>query len=293
MRIKINLENFIERCNIIHNNKYDYNNTIYINNKTNIKIICNEHGEFNQLPINHLSGSGCSKCYFSKKRITDFIDRVKIVHNNKYSYELVNYKNNITRVKIICNEHGIFEQQPKHHLNGHGCPDCGGTKKLNNEKFIENSKEVHKKVYDYSLVKYIDNQTKVNIICNKHGIFEQRPDDHMRGRGCIKCGDKFGIKENKWLDSLNVKDRQVRIDKYIVDGYDSTTNTIYEFNGDYWHGNPKKYKKDDVNSSCKKTFGELYNNTIEKEKILIDKGYRVISIWESEYINKNKNLTCH
>ena len=115
----------------------------------------------------------------------------------------------------------------------------------------------------------------------------------MRGRGCIKCSNRFGILENNWLNDNNIINRQVRIGKYIVDGYDPITNTIYEFNGDYWHGNPIRYKKDDINSSCKKTFGELYKKTIEKEKILIDKGYKVISIWESEYINKNKNVTCH
>ena len=293
MGFKVNLESFIERSNIIHNNLYDYSNSIYINNRTNIKIICKEHGDFNQLPLNHFKGSGCPDCYITKKRILNFVERSNIAHNNKYSYELVDYKNNITKVKIFCGKHGEFEQIPTHHLNGIGCPDCGGTKKLNTQKFIKKSKEIHKETYDYSLVKYINNQKKVKIICKKHNIFEQIPDDHMRGRGCIKCSNRFGILENNWLNDNNIINRQVRIGKYIVDGYDPITNTIYEFNGDYWHGNPIRYKKDDINSSCKKTFGELYKKTIEKEKILIDKGYKVISIWESEYINKNKNVTCH
>ena len=104
----------------------------------------------------------------------------------------------------------------------------------------------------------------------------------MTGNGCNQCGNTSLI-ENQWLDSINVKQRQVRIGKYIVDGYDTLTNTIYEFNGDFWHGNPNIYNSLDINRVSKKTFGELYENTINKEKELISLGYNVISIWESEY----------
>ncbi len=61
--------------------------------------------------------------------------------------------------------------------------------------------------------------------------------------------------------------------KDIVDGYDSLTNTIYEFNGDYWYGHTDKYKKDDINTSCKKPFGELYEKTLQKESNFIKNNY--------------------
>ena len=60
-------------------------------------------------------------------------------------------------------------------------------KKLNTIKFIEISNKVHGDKYDYSLVKYFNNKTKVKIICPKHGTFEQRPDAHVNGFGCSKC----------------------------------------------------------------------------------------------------------
>ena len=44
-----------------------------------------------------------------------------------------------------------------------------------------------------------------------------------------------------------------------------------------------KYKKDDINPICGKTFGYLLQKTIEKEKRLKELGYNVVSIWESEY----------
>ena len=48
-------------------------------------------------------------------------------------------------------------------------------KKLTTEDFILKSSEIHNNKYDYSLVEYIDNKTKVKIICPEHGVFEQRP----------------------------------------------------------------------------------------------------------------------
>jgi len=117
----------------------------------------------------------------------NFIEKSKKVHDNFYDYSLVEYKNNTTKVKIICPEHGIFEQSPKHHANGSKCPSCRGLKKLNNKTFIDKSREVHGNFYDYSLVEYKNNKTKVKIICSNHGIFEQKPNDHLMNHGCPKC----------------------------------------------------------------------------------------------------------
>ena len=63
------------------------------------------------------------------------------------------------------------------------------TKRLNTEIFIERSIKIHGDKYDYSKVIYINNKTKVCIICNKHGEFWQTPKLHMNGRGCSKCGN--------------------------------------------------------------------------------------------------------
>lgn len=53
---------FIEKANTIHNNKYDYSLVEYINNRTPVRIICPQHGEFIQIPHDHVSGCGCPKC---------------------------------------------------------------------------------------------------------------------------------------------------------------------------------------------------------------------------------------
>lgn len=118
----------------------------------------------------------------------EFIERVKKVHGNKYDYSLVNYRNNSSKVEIICKTHGSFEQRAENHINGHGCEKCRIKLKTDTtESFIDKAKIIHENKYDYSLVKYINNNIKVNIICHKHGVFEQCAKSHLEGMGCKKC----------------------------------------------------------------------------------------------------------
>lgn len=78
--------------------------------------------------------------------------------------------------------------------------------------------------------------------------------------------------------------------KYRADGYCKETNTIYEFHGDYWHGNPKLFDKDKMNMVSKKTFGELYQRTLEKEEIIKKLGYNLVVMWERDWINLNRSV---
>jgi len=123
-----------------------------------------------------------------KKLTTEiFIKKAKLIHGDRYDYSLVNFVNHRTKVRIICKEHGEFSQIPNSHLYGANCPDCSGVKKYTNETFIKKSKNIHNDKYNYSLVNYINNDTKVKIICPIHGIFEQVPSSHLIGRGCKRC----------------------------------------------------------------------------------------------------------
>ena len=58
---------------------------------------------------------------------TIFLERVKTVHGDNYDYSLTKYRGIKTKIKIICPEHGEFEQTPDNHLNGHGCPYCNSS----------------------------------------------------------------------------------------------------------------------------------------------------------------------
>lgn len=275
-------EEFIIKANFIHNSRYMYIDKYELSHIP-IKILCKEHGVFSQKPNDHLSNKcGCPKCAILDRKLTnkEFINICNNIHKFKYKY-IEEYEGYLDKITILCEEHGEFTQRADTHMNGSGCPKCSGVSRYNNISYVEKANLIHNHRYNYSKINYINSMTKIIIICNEHGDFTQTPNKHLIGRGCPKCGNKFGILEKKWLDSLNINNRQVKIGKYIVDGLDN--DIIYEFNGDFWHGNPKKYNKDDINSVNGFTFGELYNKTLDKENYLKSIGYKVISIWESDF----------
>ena len=288
-------EIFKEKAVKKHGNIYDYTNTKYINSQTKVNIICSEHGVFSQLPTKHLIGRGCPKCGGTELMVFgDFIKRCGKYHGGKkYKYIKEDYKNSSSMLTITCPIHGEFNQLASNHVRGQGCPKCrydnNGIKfRKPQNQFIEESKIVHGDLYDYNNVIYKGAHVKVKIKCRRHGEFEQSPRKHLNGNGCPKCVNSVSKMETEFLDYLDIKTRQYFICPYSVDGYDSKTNTIYEFLGDYWHGNPDKFKMDMINEICKKTYGELNKETFDRLNALKLRGYDVKYIWESEW-KKFKN----
>jgi len=124
----------------------------------------------------------------------DFIKKSNIRHNSKYDYSLVEYINASTKVDIICPCHGIFSQRANNHISGIGCKLCANhklsqDKRSDRQIFVDKSLKIHGNRYDYSLVEYINNSTKVKIICPVHGVFYQVPRNHTMGKGCRLCSN--------------------------------------------------------------------------------------------------------
>lgn len=166
-----------------------------------------------------------------RKTTEEFIQDAKEVHGDKYDYSKVDYKNNKTKVTIVCPEHGEFKQLSNDHLRPRGCPDCGVEKRsksrrLGTSKFIERSKEIHGDKYDYSNVVYKNMHTKVLIVCPVHGEFKQRPNGHLNKRGCPDCGDEAiskkarkspnGWSYSKWIKSSKKSDYFDSFKIYII-----------------------------------------------------------------------------
>lgn len=293
---------FLDKANIVHDYKYSYVLFEYKNNSSKAKIICSIHGVFLQTPRDHLSGRGCFECSLlkrSKKQkmaIIEFLEKAQGVHGAKYSYETVDFTNNKTKISIRCLEHGLFLQTVASHLSGCGCPQCGIESRafkntLDTQDFIRLAKEAHSDKYDYSAAIYNGAREPIEIACRKHGNFYQRPNDHLYGHGCPKCNKTVSSIESRWLDILGVpNDKQHRTvtikvgsKRFSVDGFNSLTKTIYEFYGDFWHGNPLLYKPNDICKVTKKTFGQMYSDTLNKEKVLKENGYNIVSIWENDF----------
>lgn len=129
---KSDTEEFIKKSKNAHNNKnYNYSKTHYVNAHTLVIITCPIHGDFEQLPYNHLNGHGCPECAKEERRkrmslrTEEFIRMAKERHiGENYSYDKTIYKNNKTPVIITCPIHGDFRQTPNVHLSGCGCPKC-------------------------------------------------------------------------------------------------------------------------------------------------------------------------
>src|ERR1035437_1251938 len=129
-----------------------------------------------------------------KLTTTEWVKKAKKTPKQKgknYKFDLVDYKNNATKVKIICPKdgHGIFEITPCDFLGGHGCGICGGKKKHTQESALKKCYDLNgTKKFDYSKFIYVSNKKKVILGCLTCGNwFEQTPSSHWRGDGCKKC----------------------------------------------------------------------------------------------------------
>lgn len=225
---------FISEANNVHDNYYEYGGVDYINNKTKVCITCPKHGEFWQRPKPHLNGSGCPQCYYdrlSKRKsytTKEFIEKARRAHGDKYDYSATNYKNSKENIKIKCKKHGVFMQQPSTHLSGSGCKKCSFHNMgcLTNDEFIEKAKKVHGDTYNYHEAEYVNYDTKVNIFCEKHGMFEQAPTNHLYGAGCPDCGREVRKMSSwgygDWVKSSQISKNFDSYKLYVVECWDDT-----------------------------------------------------------------------
>lgn len=183
-----------------HGDTFIYDKVSYVNTTTKIEIICRKHGSFFTTPTLHLRNKGgCESCRIESRRntINSFIEKASRVHKNKYDYSKSIYETGKSIIKIGCPKHGDFDQKAIDHLSGRGCQKCATEihKKNTPEQINERKKatikkfvEIHGKKYDYSNINYVNVNTKINILCRKHGIFMITPAAHLSKKvGCPNC----------------------------------------------------------------------------------------------------------
>ena len=160
------------------------------------------------------------------KRLTtsEFIEKAKAVHGDKYDYSKCEYVNNRTKVCIICPEHGEFWQEPGNHLKGYGCNLCaikkrGVSETYDTKRFVEKAIKVHGNRYDYSETVYNGCYKKVRIICPEHGVFTQSAASHIQGCGCPKCCKNKKYDTREWIEkAISVHGDKYDYSKCIYDG---------------------------------------------------------------------------
>jgi hypothetical protein len=263
MSIKITNEIFIERSIEIYGDMFGYDKLEYTGRNNKITLYCKKHSDyFETTPESHYKHVSCSHCKKENKiansellSTEEFIEKANIVHNYKFDYSKTVYTGANNYVVIICPMHGEFKQRAQGHLMGKSCALCKDVVKLNTDEFIQRARNVHGDVFDYSEVEYVNSDTKVKIICKKHGPFYMVPFDHSgkRMRACPYCrASKGEIKVLNVLKTLNViYDRQWKFSdcKYkkqlpfdFIVVYDNKFGLI-EYQGEQ-HYKPCRYSKD-------------------------------------------------
>jgi len=286
---------------------------------------CSIHGVLIKEAKAHTKkGIGCKDCSNLNKRKTfeNWIIDGNNKHNNFYKYINLYYENKKPFLTIFCEIHNrTFTQNATNHCTiGQKCPDCGMIDRVKNKKptihnkrktfeiWKQQGKETHENYYKYISLEYIkDNREKdepfLNIKCPKHGKFKQRAKEHIYGSGCDKCASKGCSKQQiEWLNLKNIIDnthiqhfenkgeykiKDIGKRGTKVDGFSKELNKVYEFHGDYYHGNPKRFNQTKI-FHYDITFGELYNKTIERTKNIRKLSYKVEEMWELDWNNHKK-----
>ena len=113
MAIKLTTEQWIQKANLIHHNKYDYSLVDYVTSKLKVKIICKHHGVFEQTPANHLRPQSCPLCALAESgwSRTSFKDKcIKNNENRGILYVLECFSNTERFVKIGITSKSIKER---------------------------------------------------------------------------------------------------------------------------------------------------------------------------------------
>jgi len=284
-------ETFLSQAKEIHGEKYDYSKVEWKNTRTKITIICPIHGEFPQIPQNHiLKKSGCRKCgrLIAKSKINKydteyFIKHAKNIHGDTYDYSETECFSALGKVEIICPTHGKFKQPAVQHLKGRGCRDChfdnlAKNASMGKEVFVSKSKKIFGEKFNYSKVKYVNGQTHVCLICTEHGDFDVTPNNHLSKKsGCPTCKESklerelASILDNQDIEYVRQK-RFKWLGRQSIDFYLPKLNMAVECQGVQhfipvdFGGKGDRYAKDEfekIKANDDKKLKKCLSNNIE------------------------------
>jgi formylmethanofuran dehydrogenase subunit E len=313
--VQWNYDRFIEKMRKTYGDRYDYSQVTredIVNQHSRPPVRCTIC-EYKWKPSiqSHLN-HGCPDCAgvapYTLERV---LVKAKEVHGDKYDYSEVteqDIKNHKSGIPVRCTDCD-YKWRPNinNHINGRkGCPSCAKVLPWNLDRFLRKTKEIHEDKYDYSEITEDHIKTahsRVPTKCKTCDLkWSPAINDHInRKTGCPHCCFTRGHSRAAidWLKSIEQEEdiviqsaispngefkiRSPTGRYYKADGYHAATNTVYEYYGDYWHGNPTVFGLDDFNQRTKKTFGEMYKKTIERENYIKSLGYNLVVVWETPF----------
>lgn len=292
-------------------------NFVYGNIHQYIEWNCTQNHIWKAPIIRILQGKGCPIC--SRKQVGDNnitnITQIKTKlreRNIQYPNQQVvlnelTFKGTSKKCEWTCMSGHKWEAEPKTVLRGSYCPEC---RRLNNIKrqtdthetileklYLRNKRSPNNKVYLHPSVVVASRNVDLMLMCDSGHTWNGKINDVInQDTGCPICAKSgFSYKAIDWLNHIslhqNINIRHVKNGgefripktKYHVDGYCKENNTVYEFYGDMWHGNPNKFKPTELNIISKISYGELFQKTLIREQNIKKQGYNLVTIWESEW----------
>lgn len=353
---------FLTRAELKHNAVYDYCLVEYINARTKVKIICKDHGIFEQIPHSHLIGKGCPKCGGLKQKQTMIerygvehalqsmelqgrvkqtnLERYGVVHHwqskkvrekqkqtnlerygaeNPFASKDVKEKIKQTMVKRYGVEHPVQSKSIRNRIKQTMVERYGVEHALQSKQLKERQRETTlgrygvehfnqshftqtclEKINDFLWLhkEYVIQKKTAQQIAVENNIDPTTVCNYLRRFNItIRHIKSYSCKSIQWLESLmeeegifiqhaeNIEEYNIPGTRFHVDGYCKETNTVYEFYGDYFHGNPELFEAEEKCHpfNLEISAGDLYYGTLRREKFIRELGYNLVTIWESNF----------
>lgn len=251
-------------------------------------------------PYSVIYGTGCSYCSGKKKKTTEsykdeLADIRKTVALTLKDGEV--YKNSDTKLLHICeNGHEVAVQPYRALSNSYTCKYC--TKKVRYSELNMIRPVLDSLGLTYVSGEITNQKSTIELKCNKNHEFTRTVHSVVNDKyGCPKCiRAGWSRKCIDWLESVahnnkifiqhatNLGEHAIPGTRLKVDGFCSDTNTIYEFHGDRFHGNLRRFLPGDKpHPFSQLTALELFESTIRREERLKSLGYHLVTMWELDY----------
>jgi hypothetical protein len=198
-----------------------------------------------------------------------FVVNAKAVHKNRYGYTHVDYINSRTKVKIVCKVHGIFEQTPKSHSRGKGCPSCAPNKAYTQQTFLKRLNDQFGAYFDYSQVVFNGTRENVTLICPEHGKFDIKAKSLLESKhACAKCSGVTSFTKKDFVDKANeVHDKLYNYQKVKFKNTKTNVLIVCKNHGSFSQS-PHHHLAGQGCPSCKKSIGEsIILGFLQKHKI--------------------------
>ena len=219
MSRRLTREEVIEKFKSIHGDRYGYDRIEYENARKKVCITCFLHGDFWQVPFDHLRGLGCSKCSGKYKPTQEEAeqkvnDRCK--EENCKLYEPFLYKNKKTKIHLICDKDNHKWKTSYENIVRvkTGCPRCIGRHKTKEEiEQIIYERCVEENCSLYKEFIYKTQKSKMSLICNKdNNEWDVSYEDFIYSKyGCPVCNQSKLEKEVV----IFLEEKNITIERFI------------------------------------------------------------------------------